>query len=71
MKTWETYSRERFASGISAGVKVGREEGRKELAREMMDILDKRPPGEKVDALREFLSNIIENVGGESRRPRN
>ena len=39
-------------------------------ARAMMDILGNRPPGEGVDALCEFLSNLIENGGGESGRPR-
>ena len=78
MKTWETFKRERFESGVAVGVKRGREEGREEgrekgreegrgdLAREMMEILDKREPGEGVDALREFLSKISENGKSES-----
>ena len=30
MKTWETFRRERFESGVEVGVKRGREEGREE-----------------------------------------
>ena len=71
MKTWETFSRERFNSGVAAGREEGREEGREDLAREMMSILDKRAPGEGVDALYDFLSKISENGGGKNGRPRN
>ena len=62
MKTWETFSRERFNSGVA----VGREAGREDLAREMMSILDKQAPGEGVDALYDFLSKISENGNGKS-----
>ena len=65
MKTWETFKMERYNKGREDGREVGREEGREEgredLAREMMSILDKRAPGEGVDALYDFLSKISEN----------
>ena len=57
MKTWETFKMERY----NKGREDGREEGREDLAREMMSILDKRDPGEGVDALYDFLSKISEN----------
>ena len=70
MKTWETFRRERFESGVEVGVKRGREEGREEgredLAREMVDFLDRQAPGEGVDALYDFLSKIGKNCNGES-----
>ena len=58
MKTWETFRRERFDSGV--------EKGREDLAREMLDFLDRQAPGEGVDALYDFLSKIGKNGGGES-----
>ena len=63
MKTWETFKMERYNKG--------REDGREDLAREMMSILDKRDPGEGVDALYDFLSKISENGNGKNGRPRN
>ena len=62
MKTWETFRMERYNKGRVEG----REEGREGLAREMMELLDKREPGEGVDALYEFLSKISENGKSES-----
>ena len=62
MKTWETFRRERFESGVEAGV----EKGREDLAREMLAFLDRQAPGEGVDALYDFLSKIGKNGGGES-----
>ena len=69
MKTWETFRRERFESGVEVGVKrgreegieEGREEGREDLAREMLAFLDRQAPGEGVDALYDFLSKIGKN----------
>ena len=61
MKTWETFKMERYNKGREDGREEGREEGREDLAREMMSILDKRAPGEGVDALYDFLSKISEN----------
>ena len=58
MKTWETFRRERFESGV--------EKGREDLAREMLAFLDKQAPGEGVDALYDFLSKIGKNGNGES-----
>ena len=62
MKTWETFRRERFESGVDVGV----EKGREDLAREMLDFLDRQAPGEGVDALYDFLSKIGKNGRGES-----
>ena len=66
MKTWETFRRERFDSGVEVGMKRGREEGREDLAREMIDFLDRQAPGEGVDALYDFLSKIGKNGGNGS-----
>ena len=70
MKTWETFRRERFESGVEVGVKRGREEGieegREDLAREMLAFLDRQAPGEGVDALYDFLSKIGKNGNGKS-----
>ena len=51
MKTWETFRRERFESGVEAGV----EKGREDLAREMLAFLDKQAPAGQ--------SHLIERVG--------
>ena len=78
MKTWETFRMERYNKGRVEGREEGRlegrvegrlegrEEGREVLAREMMELLDKRAPGEGVDALYDFLSKISENGKSQS-----
>ena len=78
MKTWETFSRERLEKGIEIGVERGREEGREEerarVIREIRERLARREASERgasEDWLDEILSELSENGGGESRRPRN
>ena len=72
MKTWETFKRERFESGIEVGVKKGREEGREEgieigtqrAIREIRERLAQREAserGERDDWLDEILSDLSEN----------
>ena len=58
MKTWERYKQER----IEQGVEIGRED----MARKVMDIMDKQPPDKVVDALYEFLSKVRKNGNGKS-----
>ena len=85
MKTWETFRRERFESGVEVGVKRGREEGiaegrekgreeeRAHLIREIRERLARREAserGERDDWLDEILSELSENGAGEKRRPR-
>ena len=81
MKTWETFKRERFDSGVELGMKKGREEGREEgieigtrrAIREIRERLARREAserGERDDWLDEILSELSENGGGEKRRPR-
>ena len=70
MKTWERYKRERVEQGIEIGVGIGvekgREEGREDLARELLDIMDKQPPDERNAAVYDFLSKIRKNGNGKS-----
>ena len=78
MKTWETFRMERYnkgrvegreegrVEGRVEGREEGREEGRGDLAREMMELINKREPGEGVGALYEFLSKISENGKSEN-----
>ena len=49
MRTWERYKQERI------------QQGRKDLARELLDIMDNQPPDKRVDAVYEFLSNMRKN----------
>ena len=81
MKTWETFKRERFESGVEVGVKRGREEGIEEgieigtqrAIREIRERLARREAsqrGERDDWLDEILSELSENGAGEKRRPR-
>ena len=78
MKTWETFKRERFDSGVEVGMKKGREEGREEgieigtqrAIREIRERLARREAserGERDDWLDEILSELSEN-GGARRR---
>ena len=86
MKTWETFKRERFESGVEVGVKRGREEGREEgieegieigtqrAIREIRERLARREAserGERDDWLDEILSELSENGSRENQRPRN
>ena len=59
MMIWERYKKER----IEQGVEIGREEGRKELAREALEIMDKQALDKRVDAVYEFMSNVRKNGG--------
>ncbi len=52
MRTWERYKKERI------------EQGREELAREVMEFMDKQPPDKRDDALYDFLSNLRKNGNG-------
>ena len=52
MKTWERYKEERIAKG------------REDMAREVMEFMDKQPPDKVVDALYEFLSKARKNGNG-------
>ena len=76
MKTWETFKRERFESGVAVGVKrgleegrvEGREEGREEerarVIREIRARLARREAaerGERDDWLDEILSELSAN----------
>ena len=76
MKTWETFKRERFESGVEVGVKRGREEGRVEgreegreeerarVIREIRERLARREAaerGERDDWLDEILSDLSAN----------
>ena len=79
MKTWETFKRERFESGVEVGVKRGREEGRVEgreegreeerarVIREIRERLARREAaerGERDDWLDEILSDLSANGSG-------
>ena len=85
MKTWETFKRERFESGVEVGMKRGREEGREEgieegieigtqrAIREIRERLARREAsqrGERDEWLDEILSELSENGASEKRRPR-
>ena len=86
MKTWETFKRERFESGVEVGVKRGREEGIQEgreegieigtqrAIREIRERLAQREAserGERDEWLDEILSDLSENGSRENQRPRN
>ena len=74
MKTWETFSRERFNSGVAVGREEGREEGRELLISEIRERLARREASERSerdDWLDEILSELSENGGGKNGRPRN
>ena len=79
MKTWETFKRERFESGVAVGVEIGvergrekgREEGREEerarVIREIRERLARREAaerGERDDWLDEILSELSANGNG-------
>ena len=77
MKTWETFKRERFDSGVEVGMEKGREEGieigTQRAIREIRERLARREAsarGERDEWLDEILSELSENGGGERRRPR-
>ncbi len=61
MRTWERYKQERIEQGVEIGVGIGRVEGREDLAREVMEIMDKQPPDKVVKALHDFLSEVRKN----------
>ena len=60
MRTWERYKQERIEQGVGIGV----EKGREDLAREVMEFMDKQPPDKRDDALYDFLSNLRKNGNG-------
>ena len=64
MKTWETFKRERFDSGVELGMEKGREEERARVIREIRERLARREAserGERDDWLDEILSELSEN----------
>ena len=64
MKTWETFRRERFESGVEVGVKRGREEERARIIREIRERRARRGAAENGagdDWLDEILSELSEN----------
>ena len=64
MKTWETFRRERFESGVEVGVKRGREEERARIIRAIRERRARREAaerGEGDDWLDEILSELSEN----------
>ena len=76
MKTWETFKRERFESGVEVGVKRGREEERARVIRAIRERRAQRGAsaenGAGDDWLDEILSELSENGSREKQpRPRN
>ena len=68
MKTWETFKRERFDSGVELGMEKGREEGieigTQRAIREIRERLAEREAsrrGERDDWLDEILSELSQN----------
>ena len=68
MKTWETFKRERFDSGVELGMEKGREEGieigtRRAISeiRERLAQREASQRGERDDWLDEILSELSEN----------
>ena len=65
MKTWETFRRERFESGVEVGVKRGREEERARIIRAIRERRARREAaaenGAGDDWLDEILSELSEN----------
>ena len=68
MKTWETFKRERFDSGVELGMEKGREEGieigSRRAIREIRERLAQREAsrrGERDEWLDEILSELSEN----------
>ena len=68
MKTWETFKRERFESGVEVGIKKGREEERARIIRAIRERRARREEaserGAGDDWLDEILSELSENGNG-------
>ena len=70
MKTWETFSRERYNKGMEEGIEIGTQRAISEI-RERLARREASDRGASDDWLDEILSDLSENGNGKSKRPRN